>query len=458
MAMDVRIYFTEEQSLVIENVGEELTWENLFDMLYDAEKINQEQYRDAMNHSSFTERVGPRFPLEANLSNSPDSTGNTKPSFQIGGDPKQRTPMTIGEVTRKKPELHAKEKDKLIPSKKAINFDTTQNKKQPENSLPPMPVTKNQKLYSLNGTCSKTRHQWVIFLSSKTKPTKSKQTKSKPVALRIHLVLDDSTSMNWYNSRQNLAKALNDFLVGRPNSDKVSIHTLNGSVQTPMVSATDALYEFNEKYKAEGNTPIGRTLSNLRNTHSGDVIILFSDGGPTDGDKPKGSLSIAEAAKLKGKGLRFITIGCGKQAKSDYMSQLASSSSDYYHAQDSTKIMNTFQAVSTSLRQTPRVSLESDDKLSGTAAYCVDGKVVSSEHVTQSSSEVPVGFGFPRIEDFVCPSCKSKDRIRCFECSLTSCGGGIKNNQLTCPGCHTVSEIQDAQNIHSTVDAGGKKQ
>jgi len=457
MAIDVRINFTDEQSLVIENVGEELTWENLFDVLYDAEKINEEQYILAMNHSSFTERVGPLFSMESNQSDSQHPHADSKPSFQIGSQVKQTTSMTIGKVTMRKPEIQTNERNKSKSSKNPINFETKQTKKQQGKSLPPMPVAKKETLYSLTGTCSKTRREWVIFLESKTKPIKSKQTKSKHAALRMHLVLDDSSSMNWYNSRQNLSKALNDFLVGRPTSDKISIHTLNGSVQTPMVSAIDALYEFNEKYKADGATPIGRALSNLRNTQSGDIIILFSDGGPTDNDKPRGSLSIAEASKLREKGLRFITIGCGKQAKKDYMSQLASSPSDYYHAQDSTQIMDTFQAVSTSLRQTPRISLESNNKISGTPAYCVDGKVISTAYVNQSNSEVPVGFGFPRIEDFVCPSCESKDRILCTECNLTSCGGGITNNQLTCPGCHTVSEIQDAQNIHSTVGAGGKK-
>jgi len=456
MPIDVRINFTDEQSLLIENVGEELTWENLFDILYDAEKIDEEQYILAMNHSSFTERVGPIFPMESNLSNSQGSNVDSKPSFQIGSQPKQTTPMTIGKVTKRESEVHTNEKDTSKSSKKAINFETKPTKKQPGKSLPPMPVAKKETLYSLTGICSKNRSEWVIFLESKTKPTKSKQTKSKQAALRMHLVLDDSSSMNWYNSRQNLSKALNDFLGGRPTSDKISIHTFNGSVQTPMVSAIDALSQFNEKYKANGATPIGQALSNLSDTHSGDVIILFSDGSPTDKDKPRGSLSIAEAAKLKGKGLRFITIGCGKQAKKDYMSQLASSPSDYYHAQDSSQIMDTFRSVSTSLRQTRRISLESSNKTPGNPAYCVDGKVISTAYVTQSS-EVPVGFGFPRIEDFVCPSCKSEDRILCSECNLTSCGGGITNNQLTCPGCHTVSEIQDAQNIHSTVGAGGKK-
>jgi uncharacterized protein YegL len=457
MAIDVRINFTDQQSLVIENVGEELTWENLFDVLYDAEKINEEQYIQAMNHSSFTERVGPLFPMESNLSNGQGPNLDSKPSFQIGSQPKQVTSMTIGKITAPKPEPHTNEKEMSKSSKKAIIFEPKQTKKQPGRSLPPMPVAKKESLYSLTGTCSKTRSDWVIFLKSKMKPTKSKQTKSKQAPLRMHLVLDDSSSMNWYNSRQNLSKALNDFLVGRPTSDKISIHTLNGSVQTPMVPAINALREFNENYKADGATPIGRALSNLKNTHSGDVIILFSDGGPTDNDKPRGALSIAEASKLKTKGLRFITIGCGKQAKKDYMSQLASSSSDYYHAQDSTQIVDTFRSVSTSLRQTRRISLESNNKMTGTPAYCVDGKVISTGYVNQPSSEVAVGFGFPRIEEFVCPSCKSKDRILCSECNMTSCGGGITNNQLTCPGCHTVSEIQDAQNIHSIVGAGGKK-
>ena len=77
-----------------------------------------------------------------------------------------------------------------------------------------------------------------------------------------------------------------------------------------------------------------------------DVLIFFTDGGSTDGN-PNGI-----ANQIKGSGTRIITIGCGGSVNEKTLRSMASSQSDYHSAKNAKMIIDAFQAVAKSLKQT----------------------------------------------------------------------------------------------------------
>jgi Mg-chelatase subunit ChlD len=471
MVQTVVLRLPDSEPIEIEGVHSDWTWEDLFDYLYDEGEVSDEEYAFAMHHAAFQEPVGPLFPPDSSQPSKVSSQDGTSSSSVTG--PPQKSSIDFGVASARGGEpVKSKELNSNTSSKNRIDFNRKIPSAEPGTGVKPRPNTplpslpSKSVLYTVLGTCSRNQKGWKMFLQSNEKPVKSTDPPSRSkgsVGSRLHLVLDDSGSMNRAKAKQNLILSMDDFLSARPPNDVVSITTLNGFSTKGMLSPKSALSEFHRKYKVNGGTPIGGALSRMGGFKNGDVLILFSDGSPTDPEdgssaRKRGNFAIMQATSIKQQGVRFISVGCGSEVNSKFMEEMASTSHDYHHAKDSSAMLETFREVAKSLRQSSQVStVATKGKTTGPVARCVGGKltVAGSKHNTDGLLEE--GIGFPRIEDFSCPGCTSSDRLQCGHCNHETCGGGVKSGRLTCPLCAQVSHVEDASEFHVDVGAGGPK-
>jgi Mg-chelatase subunit ChlD len=474
MVQTVVLCLPDSEPIEIEGVHSDWTWEDLFDYLYDESEVTDGEYAFAMHHEAFQEPIGPLFPPDT--SEPPKaSPQNESASSSVTEQPRKPTIDFGGAQTREEESAKSKELKPSSTSNNSIDFSKTvpstengsDTQARTNTSLAPLPSLPSQSaLYTVLGTCSKNQKGWKIFLKSNELPAKSTNTPSRSKGAdgsRLHLVLDDSGSMNWAKAKENLILSMDDFLSARPPNDEVSITTLNGFSTKGMLSPKSALSEFHRKYKVNGGTPIGGALSRMGGFKNGDVLILFSDGSPTDPEdgssaRKRGNFAITQATSIKQQGVRFISVGCGSEVNSKFMEEMASTSHDYHHAKDSSAMLETFREVAKSLRQSSQVStVVTKGKTTGPIARCVGGKVTVAGSKGNTDGLLEEGFGFPRIEDFSCPGCSSNERLQCGHCNHETCGGGVKGGRLTFPLCAQVSHVEDASEFHVDVGAGGPK-
>jgi uncharacterized protein YegL len=131
-----------------------------------------------------------------------------------------------------------------------------------------------------------------------------------------------------------------------------SFATLNHQLSQSAVTVIQAISGLN----AEGGTDIASGLEVagdeiLKSGHhlaaNAPVIVLLSDG-QSYGDV------IAVANRVKGEGIRIISVGLGSSAQESLLRAIASSKSDYYYAPDSTDLADIYQGIVNTVRVAAR--------------------------------------------------------------------------------------------------------
>ncbi len=333
----------------------------------------------------------------------------------------------------------------------------------------PTPNILRAKSYVFDLKCSTNGSVWHSNLTSTDTPRKSKPVKPKPAPTSshgtIHLVLDDSVSMGGEPLRQQ-AKGAKSFLDSRPPKDTIHLTVLDGNLSqygTP-ADAKRAV----DRVGATGGTPIKTRFSRLLNEVSGgksggDIVVFFTDGGSTDGDP------IPAATALKKRGVRIICIGCGS-CDERVLRAMASSPSDYHHAQGVGQILQAFQQVARSLGQ---AASSHTVKQTGRSAGATVATQVSSGAGNAPTSTGTYGGGakalaanegFDIIHDFTCHFCRSNERTACPLCGQSQCMGagspsGSPNEvSMTCCACRESFLVTlSAEAFQSVVSGGGKK-
>ena len=471
--MDCRIEFSDGSILNVPGVDNLFSWFDLFETLLDLGEISESQYEEAEVSLDFDDEVQPNISFRTGTSPQPIAGRKPKdPRRRLGA--KDRGPLFDGRQSRpergaKKPSSGLKKKSNPIPRPSPIphtqHLPTGGLKRKISRQKKPMV---SNRTYSMPLKCSRDRSDWSAILISQHKPIKFDgnllQTSSKgKFGASIHLVLDDSASMDGAANQQ-LKYAAIAFLAERPRGENIVLHTFNqslsGSGSPPQISSLVS------KLACPGMTPMCACLNRVSSSVSkGDVIIFFSDGGSTDGDPT----NIAKS--IKSRDVRFISIGCGHGVEKSLLQNMASSRSDYHHANSASGILQAFQAVAKSLSQRQIVHSSSGAKSGST----IVARQVQSQGYSASSSSSGYGSGssvladnegFEFIEEFKCHHCSSTQRIACGYCGKNMCSGGAKGgaskgseSTITCPYCSEVSEVEVTQKgVHVGVDKrGGKK-
>jgi len=341
---------------------------------------------------------------------------------------------------------------------------------------PPTPMPKPPKSrrdirhYEMDINCSTTGKEWTAKLEGLTPPSthapqSSKQNNSGGGSRTIHLCLDDSISMGGTALAQ-LKKAVASFLSERPMGETINILTFNNTV-TYTGSPSTAASRVTGMY-ASGSTPMARCLDRIspqdKSKTSGnkgnDVAILFSDGDP---DNPSNTETAATNLKHS---MKLITIGCGSSVNQNFLRSIASSGSDYHHADNPGQILGAFQQIARSLAQNPVVVGANNANKNASRAKQIGiggNKSNNSNSNYQTSNQLKSNEGFDIIEDFNCGECGNNGRAMCV-CGVPLCQGGLRDmgkgnlSQMTCPVCSVVFELQMVETLHATTRGGsGKK-
>jgi uncharacterized protein YegL len=341
---------------------------------------------------------------------------------------------------------------------------------------PPTPMPKppksrrNIRHYEMDINCSTTGKEWTAKLLGLTPPSTHapqtpKQNHTVGGSRTIYLCLDDSTSMYGLALTQ-LKQAVASFLSERPVEETINILTFNNTV-TYTGSPSTAASRVAGMY-ATGSTPMARCLdrispqykSKTSGKESNDVTILFSDGDP---DYPSNTKTAATNLK---RSMKLITIGCGSSVNQNFLSSIASSSSDYHHADNPGQILGAFQQIARSLAQNPVVVGANNANKNASRAKQIGiggNKSNNSNSNYQTSNQLKSNEGFDIIEDFNCGECGNNGRAVCV-CGVPLCQGGLRNmgkgnlSQMTCPVCNVVFELQMVETLHATTRGGsGKK-
>jgi uncharacterized protein YegL len=134
--------------------------------------------------------------------------------------------------------------------------------------------------------------------------------------------------------------------------------TLNHQLGQSAVTVIQAISGLN----AEGGTDIASGLEVaedeiLKSGHhlaaNAPVIVLLSDG-QSYGDV------IAVANRVKGEGIRIISVGLGSSAQESLLRAIASSESDYYYAPDSADLADIYQGIVSTVRVAARDMIITD--------------------------------------------------------------------------------------------------
>lgn len=386
-----------------------------------------------------------------------------------GGGLKKKIKKKTSSSSPKKGELKKKEQKTPVRPTPAPNPNP-----KPVIIQPPK-VVSGRKTYTIDMLCSQNKAKWYATLLGETEPSQSKP--SKPATAptssgygTIHIVLDDSGSMDGDANRQ-LKSATRAFLNDRPKSDSIHLTVLSqrwsehGSPQGVLRSV--------DRVGADWNTPMKARFEALANEvraskgGEGDVVVFFTDGGSTDGSP------VAAANHLKqALGARIICIGCGSGVKESVLQRMASSKSDYHHANNASGILQAFQAVAQSLAQ-QAPTLVADSKTSGGSVakqVASDAGRAPSGGGSNYSSTSKLGddYGFEVINDFSCHHCQNDTRTFCPTCQVAQCAGAARSipdpqgtgKQLLamhCGSCSTEFHITMVKKLHQSSTQTGKK-
>lgn len=455
--MKCRIEFSDSSVIQIPAVEDSWYWQDLFETLLEMGEITQSQYEEAEEFLDFDGKVEQSVSFRVKK----PKPGLKRVERKTKSGLKRIDKKTKSGLTPKKNLIP---KPSQIPTAKATG--KLKNKVSPSN-----PAIVNYLTYSMPLKCSIDGSDWTATLVSTHKPTKSelKSSKSSKGILggRIHLVLDDSGSM-YGEPMEQLKKATIYFLSERSERENIILHTINGSLSgsgSPSSKGSNSVSSVVENLSGGGGTPMCRCLERVsESVTNGDVIIFFSDGGSTDGN-PTNIANI-----IKGKNIRFITIGCGSNVDKTLMLSMASSKADFHYANRATGILQAFQTVSKSLGQ-QRIAHSSLGDKSGST---IVARQVQSQGDSVTSSSSNSGYvsssvladneGFEFIEEFNCHHCSSTERVACGYCGKNMCSGGSRNvkgafSTIICPYCNEVSEIETTnKGVHAGVGRlGGKK-
>lgn len=98
----------------------------------------------------------------------------------------------------------------------------------------------------------------------------------------------------------------------------------------------------------QAETELGRSS---RAANNAPVIVILSDGYH---NATSSAVLFAAADRIKGRGIRIITIGLGANADEAQLRRIASSTNDYYYAPDSGDLAAIYQSISASVRVAAR--------------------------------------------------------------------------------------------------------
>ena len=476
--MDCQIEFTDGSTVTVLAVDGSWNWFDLFETLLDLDEISQGQYDEAELSLDFDDSVQSNisFLSVANAAPTPvvqargivDSSVN-QPRKKLGGTSSPTINKSTVQVGKKASVSGLKRKSNPIPKAYPIPApkSTGSGGLKRKTSSPKQEIVSNL-TFSMSLKCSRDGSDWAATLVSQHKPIKSDANLTQPSSKgkfggSIHLVLDDSSSMDGEANRQ-LKSAAIAFLAERPRGENIVLHTFNESLSGS--GSPSEVSSLVSRLTCPGLTPMCACLYRVNSVVSGgDVIIFFSDGGSTDGDPT------SIATKIKSREVRFITIGCGSGVNKSLMRALASSKADYHHAKSASGILQAFQAVAKSLSQRQIAHSSSGNKSGSTiVARQVQSHGYAASSVTSSgygsdSSVLADNEGFEFIEEFKCHHCSSSQRIACAYCGKNMCSGGARGNKastestILCPYCNEVSEVEVTQKgVHAGVGKlGGKK-
>jgi phage FluMu protein Com len=467
--MDTVTILFNDREIELDEIDDSMSWEDLFDLLYDSEVIDDEEYQLGMISDKFHLFVEENLDLrtqEKAENNSSSDVGRTS-GISFGGVKKsglqsppnsssgERFPQPIGRdgtgrlsFGKTKP-IQKKGKSVSFGDKKPIHEEKPiQPKPVPQ---PELNIRKTGFIYNLDVKCSNNAKKWVSIIQSDVPPTtfelKPKQT---TVQGPIHLVLDDSGSMGWENPTRlsQLILAVNHFLDGRPSKETIHLHTFNDTL-SGKGSPSKIRRIINGKWDLQG-TPMKACLTRVAmSLNTGDILLLFTDGDGQDGSP------ISIAKQIKNNGVRFISVGCG-EAKARWLKPMASTNADYHHATKAKDLVQIFQNISKSLSQSRPVSVTKGKKNSSSVAKQIAKNDWKSASVQSGSNKLGANQGYAFIEDFQCYHCNDSSRIVCGGCGESLCGGGIKNNELKCPICSVVSQVEFSTEAYGKVSASGK--
>ena len=319
-----------------------------------------------------------------------------------------------------------------------------QPKPQPINPIvikPPISVA-GRKTYTIDMLCSKSKAKWHASLLGETEPSKSQT----PTSARnsqtsgygtIHIILDDSGSMAINQASRQLKAATLQFLNDRPKSDVIHLTVLSN--RWSQRGSPSDMTRYVGSVGTDWGTPMKTRFEALANEVGGkksenpDVVVFFTDGDSTDGSP------VPAANHLKKYlGARIICIGCGSSVQQSVLKKMASSSSDYHHANNASDILQAFQAVAQSLGQLTPTVTSGGKNSTGSTAKQISSDSGSAPTNTSSNygntSKLDGDYGFEVIKDFSCHHCKNDIRTFCPSCNVAQCAGS----------CHKIPDPQDA--------------
>jgi uncharacterized protein YegL len=418
-----------------------------------------------------TPHVKPRMSIsdETNNGFSPQQS-NSNISSSGGLKKKSPSPSSKGGLKKKNPV--APERPPIPPIHKP---DPVSSPKKPILIKPPISVL-GRKTYTIDQLCSKNKSQWHATLLGETEPSKSKPPATGKASQSIgyntiHIILDDSSSMQGTATSQ-LKSATRSFLNDRPKSD--SIHLTVISKSWSHYGSPNEVVGYVNHVTTDFWTPMKARFEALAHEINaskggvGDVVLLFTDGDSTDGSP------ISAAKRLKESlGARIICIGCGPDVDKSVMQKMASSKSDYHHAKSAAGILQAFQAVAQSLGQQTLTVTSSGKGLNGSIAKQIssaNGSAPSSSSSNYTStSKLDTDLGFEIIRDYSCFHCQSDIRTFCPSCNSPQCAGASKSIRdphdssknilsLECGSCNTEFHIKMVDKLHQqSTTLGGKK-
>jgi hypothetical protein len=464
--VETRITLPNEKHLIITGISENWTLRDLLEELLEYDEINEELFME----------IERDFDLSITVSENVDFGLGKLENKAPGYNPDSKLVPQVAPGKSNRLGLKRVSHDNNDPKRGLSKLTKSNPVKVPERTINPVKVPERTKsveeeegpgekhVTTQKYGCSKTKKSWIAHLLSDSPPRTLDDSISSNKGStygKIHLVLDDSVSMDSGGKDQQQKAGARSFLAEREVQDEIMLHTVN----TRNITCGDpiSVSRFLEGISPDYGTPMGKCFEDL-NSHvvGDDIVIFFSDGGTTDYSP------LAAGNVLKKKGTRIITIGCGS-ADEGTLRGLASGDTDYHHAANPGNILEVFQKVSHSLMQLSD-SASVDDKNSISAKQIHSTVFLEQRgNTTQNSTEKMLSAeqGYDRIEEFSCHHCNNTQRIMCPACDEQSCGGGNFTAKIayaghlettfTCPYCQNSGPIRIVETLQSGVSKLGSK-
>jgi len=484
--MDCKLQFPNGQVSIMRNLDSSWSIADLLHQLQQRNILSSEEI-NALQSLGIDLQQSIPSELDLSLKSAPRTTPLAKPGLSLSNET-DRDHSQQQSNTKKSSSGGLKKKSPISSSKGGLKKKKNVSPPPPKPKPQPIPAPKKpilikppknvagRKTYTIDMLCSKTKSQWHATLLGETEPSKSKPPASgkKPQSLgynTIHIVLDDSGSMRGAANTQ-LKSATREFLNDRPKSDTIHLTVISrswshhGSPEKVMRYVNHVTTDFGTPMKARFEALAHEVGASKRGV--GDVVVLFTDGGSTDGSP------VAAANHLKRSlGARIICIGCGSGVNKSVMQKMASNKSDYHHANNASGILQAFQAVAQSLGQQTLTVTSGGKGLKASIAKQIssgNGSAPTSSSSTYTpTSKLDADLGFEIIRDFQCHQCQSDIRTFCPSCNAPQCAGASKSIQnpndpskntlaLQCGSCKTEFHIKMVDKLHQqSTTLGGKK-